>query len=285
MTIQSANPSIDYWLDTTRLGKTVTYDLPDNLEFAGEPVPLDIPDVRERLDREVHINTYWHNHSITLIKRANRWLPQIAPILEKNGIPDDFKYLSAIESDLANTVSFKNAVGFWQFLRSTAREYGLEVSREVDERYHPIKSTEAACRYLNKAYKRFGDWTLVAASYNRGMRGISRSLEQQKVDNYYDLLLVEETSRYVFRIIAAKELLSDPEKYGFQVESEHLYQAENLRPVTVDSSVPDLVKFAEEQGINYKLLKRHNPWLRSNKLTVRKGKTYEIMIPVDIQDN
>ncbi|MEO1051454.1 MAG: lytic transglycosylase domain-containing protein [Bacteroidota bacterium] len=256
-------------------------DLPENLTFAGEPVPLHIPDVRERLDRELHINTYWHNNTIFLIKRANRWLPQIEKILEEKGIPDDFKYLPVIESGLLNAISPKKAVGFWQILKAAGKENGLEINNEVDERYDPIKATEAACSYLNTAYKKFGNWTSVAASYNRGMAGLQRALDNQKVNSYYDLLLNEETSRYVFRILACKEIIEHPEKYGFEIDQNHLYIHETLRTIEVNETIDDLISFSLEKGINYKLLKRYNPWLRKNKLTVRRGQTYTLTVPTN----
>ena len=259
--------------------KNASIPLPDNLSFAGEQVPMHIPDVKERLDRELHINSYWHNNSIFLIKRANRWFPEIEKILAKNNIPNDFKYLPVIESALINDISPKEAVGFWQFMKGTAKEFGLIVNREVDERYNPLKATEAACKYLRKAYGKFGNWTLAAASYDGGMRRIERSLEQQRVESYYDLQLNGETARYVFRILAVKELLSDPEKYGFQIPEEHLYQWEPQHEVEITETIPNLVDFAHNQGINLKILKRHNPWLRSNKLTVRKGKKFVISVP------
>jgi hypothetical protein len=258
---------------------TITLDIPDSMTFAGEEVPLHIPDVRERLDREIHINRYWHNNSIFLIKRANRWLPQIEEILVRNGIPSDFKYLPAIEGGLQNAISPKKAVGFWQILKPTAREYGMEVSNEVDERYDPLKSTEVACKYLKQSYKKFGDWTLVAASFNRGMRGIQNSLDDQQVDNYYDLLLNEETSRYVFRILACKDLLENPAKYNFDIKKEHLYTQEELDTIRITESISDLAAYAKDLGINYKILKRHNPWLRRNTLNVSGGKSYLIRIP------
>ncbi|HNP17311.1 MAG TPA: lytic transglycosylase domain-containing protein [Fulvivirga sp.] len=258
----------------------ISLDLPKSLSFAGEPVPLDIPDVRERLDRELHINTYWHSSTIFLLKRANKWLPQMEQILKENNIPDDFKYLAAIEGGFMNEVSPKNAVGFWQFLKDAGKENGLEVSKDVDERYDPIKSTEAACRYLRKAYDKFGNWTNVAASYNRGRSGLGRALDNQKENSYYDLMLNDETSRYVFRILAIKEIFEHPVKYGFKINPEHLYQAPELRYVEVDSDIKDLVEFAKEQGINYKLLKLNNPWLRDDRLTVSRNKTYRIAIPV-----
>ncbi|MCA6079242.1 lytic transglycosylase domain-containing protein [Fulvivirga sedimenti] len=257
----------------------VSLDLPEKLTFAGEEVPLDVPDVRERLDRELHINTYWHSSTIFLIKHAHRWMPQIEQILKENGIPEDFKYLTAIESGFVNAVSPKQAVGFWQILSTSGKEYGLEITKEVDERYDPLKSTEAACQYLKKAYNKFGSWTSAAASYNRGMAGLQRAMDDQKVDSYYDLLLNDETSRYVFRILAAKEIIEHPDKYGFNIDKQHLYDQEHLRYVEVDEDIDDLVKFAKDQGINYKLLKRHNPWLRQDHLKVRKNKTYKIAIP------
>ncbi|MEP2773793.1 MAG: lytic transglycosylase domain-containing protein [Fulvivirga sp.] len=258
----------------------VSFELPEELYFAGERVPLEIPDVRERLDRELHINTYWHSSTIFLIKQAHRWLPQMEEILQKNGVPDDFKYLTAIEGGFANQISPSNAVGFWQIKSDAGKENGLEITREVDERYDPLKSTEAACSYLNKAFRKFGNWTNAAASYNRGMAGLQRALDDQKVDSYYDLLLNEETSRYVFRILAIKEIIEHPSKYGFNIDDEHLYDQEDLRYVEVNEDINDLVKFAKDQGINYKLLKRHNPWLRKDKLDVNR-KTYRIAIPVN----
>ncbi|HMP98538.1 MAG TPA: transglycosylase SLT domain-containing protein [Cyclobacteriaceae bacterium] len=257
----------------------VSYDLPQTLSFAGEPVPLEMPDVKERLDRELHINTYWHNNTIFLMKRANRWLPQMEEILNQHGIPADFKYLPLIESGLLNDVSPKNAVGFWQILKESGKELGLEVDKDVDERYDPLKSTHAACKYLKKAYEKFGSWTLAAASYNRGMNGLDKALANQQVDNYYDLYLNDETARYVFRILAIKEIVENPSKYGFKVEEQHLYQPEPVRLVKVDENIKDLVSWSKAQGVNYKLLKRYNPWLRGESLTVKRGKVYHIAIP------
>ncbi|MBT1702685.1 transglycosylase SLT domain-containing protein [Chryseosolibacter indicus] len=257
----------------------ISFDLPAKIDFANEVVPLNIPDVRERLDKEIQINTYLHSNTIFLIKRAKRWLPQMEEILKKNGIPLDFKYLPLIESNLINVVSPKEAAGYWQILKTSGKEFGLEINDEVDERYDPLKSTEAACKYLNQAYKKFGNWTLVAASYNRGMSGVQRALDDQEVDNYYDLYLNEETSRYVFRILAIKEIVQNPTRYGFKINPKHLYDEEPLKYVEVDETIKDLVRFAKQQGSNYKLLKRHNPWLREDKLTVKKGKTYKIAFP------
>ena len=263
-----------------QLSPALSIDIPEAISFAGEPVPLTMPDVRESFDKELQINTYWHSNTLFLLKRANRWLPQIDSVLEKNGIPPDFKYLPLIESALLNDVSPKEAVGFWQILKTSGREFGLEITNEVDERYDPIKATVAACKYLKQAHGKFGSWTLTAASYNRGMSGVNRSLENQNVKSYYDLHLNDETSRYVFRIIAIKEIVENPQKYGFKLKQEHLYQREKLRHVQVKESIKDLIAFAHQQGINYKLLKRHNPWLRGERLTVRKGRSYVIAIPV-----
>lgn len=259
--------------------QAVSFDLPSNVSFAGEEVPMNLPDVRERLDKELHINTYWHNNTIFLMKRAHRWFPQMEEILKANGIPEDFKYLPLIESGLMNDISPKDAVGFWQIVKAAGKENGLEITDQVDERYDPIKATEAACSYLKRAYKKFGNWTSVAASYNRGMGGIERALENQTVDSYYDLYLNDETARYVFRIIACKEIIEHPVRYGFNVNERHLYEAEKVRYVRVDQTIPDLIAFAKKNGTNYKLLKRHNPWLRDDKLVVKKGKTYRIALP------
>ncbi len=257
----------------------ISFDVPMNVYFAGEAVPLDIPDVKERLDKELQINTYFHSNTIFLIKRANRWLPQIEKILKKHNIPDDFKYLPLIESNLLNVVSPAEAVGYWQILKTSGKEFGLEINDDVDERYDPLKATEAACRYLNQAYKKFGDWTLVAASYNRGMGGIQRAIENQEEKSYYDLFLNDETSRYVFRIVAIKEIVENPSRYGFKINRRHLYEEEALKYIEVSETIKDLVPFAKQHGTNYKLIKRHNPWLRDDKLTVKKGKKYKIAIP------
>lgn len=257
----------------------VSYDLPEKVSFAGEPAPLNLPDVRERLDKELQINVYLQSSTLFLLKRANRWLPRMEEILRTNGIPDDFKYLPVIESALLNGVSPKEAVGYWQIREASGKELGLEITKEVDERYDPIKATEAACKYLKKSYDKFGNWTLVAASYNRGVAGISSDLKDQKMNNYYDVHLNDETSRYVFRLLAIKEIFENPSKYGFKLKKDHLYQPEKLRYVEVTETIPSLVDFALAQGSNYKMLKRYNPWLRQNKLTVKKGKTYRIAFP------
>ncbi len=257
----------------------VSYDLPKKISFAGEEVPLQHPDVMERLDRELQVNIYLQSSTLFLLKRANRWLPRITEILKTNNIPEDFKYLPLIESGLVNDVSPKQAVGYWQIREPAGKELGMEITKEVDERYDPIKSTKAACKYLKTSYSKLGNWTLVAASYNRGVAGIKSDLEDQKVDDYYDAYLNTETSRYVFRILAIKEIFENPAKYGFKINKDHFYQPEPLKVIDVSENIPDLVTFSKNNGSNYKLLKRHNPWLRQNKLSVKRGKTYQISLP------
>ncbi len=252
---------------------------PAEVDFAGEKTPLQITDVRERLDRELLINANLDATTALIIKRANRAFPIIEPILAKYGVPDDFKYLAVIESGLVNAVSPAGARGVWQFMPDTAKEKGMEVNEVVDERYHLEKSTEAACRYLLSAKDKFGSWTLAAASYNGGMSGITKKIEEQKVTDYYDLLLTDETSRYVFRILALKEIMQNPVKYGFEINPTDLYENLPTRKVEIDSSITDLAIFAKGQGINYKILKLHNPWLRDKKLANPTKKKYVIEIP------
>lgn len=254
-------------------------DIPKNLNFAGEKVPQDDPDIMERVDREFLVNTYWQSNAVLLIKRANKYFPIIEPILAKNGIPDDFKYLAVAESGLTNVVSHAGATGFWQIMKGTGREYGLEVNANVDERYHLVKSTEVACRYLNKWKAKYGSWSLTAAAYNAGPGAINKYLNIQQVDDYYDLLLGQETGRYVFRIMAIKEILSHPEKYGFDLDKEDMYTAVPTFEVEIDAPIFSITDFAQQYEINYKILKRHNPWLREPHLNNKTGKKYTIEIP------
>ncbi|MEQ8909211.1 MAG: lytic transglycosylase domain-containing protein [Vicingaceae bacterium] len=254
---------------------------PKKINFAGEQVPTQEPEVYERLDREIHSNTYFHSNTILYFKKANRWFPVIEPILAEHNIPDDFKYLALIESGLQNVVSPAGATGFWQFLEDTGREYGLEIKGQVDERYHVEKSTEAACKYLQEAYEKYGSWSLAAASYNTGMRRISSELERQKTDNYYDLLLNSETGRYVFRILAVKEIMNNPEAYGFKISKKDLYPTLAFQTVTIDSSVTNFADFAKEQNISYKILKHFNPWLREAYLRNPSQKAYTLKLPTN----
>jgi membrane-bound lytic murein transglycosylase D len=256
-------------------------DIPENLTFAEEPVPIDNFDVRERLDRELLVNTYWQSQTILFIKRANRWFPTIEKILKKNGVPDDFKYLAIIESGLMNVVSPAGASGFWQILKNTGKEYGLEITNDIDERYHVEKSTEVACKYLKQAYNKFGSWSLAAASYNMGITGLEKQIQKQRVKSYYDLHLNEETARYLYRIIVAKEIISNPEKYGFKVKSKDKYQPIPTREVEVATNIDNLVDFSFQHGVNLKILRVFNPWIRNSSLLITPGKKYIIKIPKD----
>ena len=254
--------------------------IPEKMDFAGEKVPLNNPDIKERMDRELLVNTYWQSNGLLLIKRANKYFPIIEPLLKEYGIPDDFKYLAVAESGLQNNSSPAGAAGFWHFLKTTGKEYGLEINSYVDERYHIEIATRVAAEYLIKAKKRFGSWTLAAASYNAGILGISRQQERQLIhDSYYDLLLNDETSRYLFRILALKEILSNPNKYGFNYRESDLYKPISTYKVKVDTAVTNFAVFAKKFNINYKILKIHNPWLRDNFLKNDSGKEYFIEIP------
>lgn len=253
--------------------------MPEQLDFAGEPVPLDDADVYERLDRELIVNTYRHSSSILYFKKAHKYFPVIEPILKKYGVPDDFKYLAVIESGLDNVTSPAGAKGVWQIMPATGRQYGLEINRVIDERYHLEKATEVACKYLLDAKERFGSWTLAAASYNAGMAGINDILDRQSVRDYYNLNLNEETSRYVFRLLAVKQIMQNPELYAFELEEKDLYQFIPTTKMEVDTTISDLTQFSVNQGINLKILKIHNPWLLSNQLQNSSGKKYEIEVP------
>ena len=256
-----------------------TYYFPTEVDFAGEMMPLELPDVRERFDRELLVNANLHASTILIIKRANRAFKIIEPILEKNEVPNDFKYLAVIESSLINAVSPAGAKGVWQFMPATAKEIGMEVNDCVDERYHLEKSTEAACKFLLAAKAKFGSWTLAAASYNGGITGVNRQIDLQKVANYYDLLLNDETSRYVFRILALKEIMKAPEKFGFEITKQDLYELYPTRKIEIDTTITSLADFAIRQGVNYKILKLYNPWLRDSKLENKTRKKYLIELP------
>lgn len=274
------NENADITQDYPQNYKIITPKVPQNLELFGEKVPVEDFDVFERMERELIVNTYWHSATIINLKRANRWFPVIEPILKKNGLPDDFKYLSMIESNLSNAISPAGAVGFWQFLKETGRKYGLEINDNIDERYHLEKATEAACQYLKNSYKEFGSWALAAASYNMGFDGVKNQLERQKTKNYYNLILNEETSRYMFRIVAAREIHNNPQNFGFDLKETGLYPPLQFYEVKVDTAIADLADFAKGFGINYKILKIFNPWLRDNFLQNRSGKLYSIKIPI-----
>lgn len=253
--------------------------MPKNLDFSGEKVPMELLDVSEKLDRELLINTYWQSQTMLFIKRSHRWFPVIEPILKAEGVPDDFKYLALIESGFQQVVSPAGATGFWQLMKAAAKENGLEVNAGIDERYHVEKSTYAACAYLKTAKEKFGTWTLAAASYNMGMAGLANQMDRQIATNYYDLVLNEETSRYVFRILAAKLILSKPASYGFVFNEQDLYPELKYTELKVNTTIKNLPEFAFQQGINYKALKFLNPWLRDDYLPNDSGREYILQIP------
>lgn len=265
--------------DTTYFNRT--YTLPDNVTFAGERMPLENFDTRESLEREILTSAYRHSSTIMIIKRANRYLPVIEKILTQNNVPDDFKYLVAAESEYTNAVSPKGATGFWQIMATTGKEAGLEVGTVVDERYHIEKSTQFACDFLLKSYEKYGNWTLAAASYNGGRAAIDEQIRIQKENNYYDLLLSEETARYIFRVVAYKLVINDPQKYGFNIKEEDLYPELDVNVVKVDTVIQDISEFAKKHGTNYKIIKFLNPWLRKPYFTPLPGKEYYIKLPIE----
>lgn len=255
------------------------FSLPTSVDFAGEKVPLDQPDVMERLEREIYVNAYWESNMILLMKRSGKYFDEIDRRFTEAGVPTDFKYLALAESGLMNVVSPAGARGFWQFMESTAKEYGLEVNKEVDERYHFEKSTRAAVRYLQKAHAKFGDWTAVAASYNMGQTGFSKRQSEQFEKNYYNLYLNEETSRYLFRILAFKIIFENPGEFGFHLKEKDFYKNPEFKKIKVDRDIKDLAAWAKGEGSTYKQLKLYNPWLRDKRLNVRRGKVYELVLP------
>ena len=258
-----------------------TLNLPGEIDFAGEQVPVELIDVAEKLDRELLVNTYWQSNGFLLMKRANRWFPVIEPILKEEGVPSDFKYLALIESGLTQIVSPAGATGFWQIMKTTGKEYGLQIDSQIDERYHVEKSTRVACAYLKDAKKKFGSWTLAGASYNMGINGLRKQLEKQRVTSYYDLLLNSETSRYLFRIVALKYILNNPTHYGFNFRTQDLYPPIPTNEITLDSSVSSFAFYSKQIGINYKVLKYFNPWLRQSYLKNASRKSFTIKIPTE----
>ena len=272
------NPSINAELNRdTQIIKSPL--IPLELNFSNESIPLDRTDVKEDFERELMVATYFHSNSMLMMKRAHRWFPVIEPILQKNNIPDDFKFLALIESGLDNVKSPKGAAGYWQFLKKTAQEYDLEVNDYIDERYNLQKATEAACAYFNDSFEEYKSWTLVAAAYNAGKRRITEAVAKQGQNSYYDLYLNEETSRYVFRILAAKTLLSNPTNYGFYLDEKDLYPELKTTAIHVDTTISDLVDFARRQHISYKTLKHLNFWLRSDHLPNKSHRDYTLLIP------
>lgn len=254
--------------------------LPKGINLAGEYIPVNKPDIKERMDRELLVNTYWQSNTLLLIKRAHKYFPIIEPLLKKYQLPDDFKYLALAESGLMNVSSYAGAVGFWQFLKGTARQYGLEVNANVDERYHLEKSTQTAAKYLKHLKKKYGTWCLAAAAYNAGEGRISQRLKEQQATTYFDLYLNEETYRYVFRILALKEIISKPAKYGFVFEQNDLYTHTKTYEVAVDTAIANIANFAKQFKVSYKELKLVNPWLKQTKLNNKSRKQYYIKIPI-----
>lgn len=269
------------WQPTENVPQIVKgMDLDKSFEFCGESLPMDNFDVRERLDRELTVNTYWHSSTILSIKSTMRFFPTMERILKEEGVPTDLKYIAVAESALRNAVSPAGAKGIWQFMKGTGNEYGLEINDEVDERYHLEKSTRAAAKYLKSLRNRFGSWANAAAAYNMGGGNMNKHLREQQAESYFDLNLNEETSRYYFRLVAIKNILENPRAFGFYLDKEDYYKAlDDYRVVEVDSSVENWGAFAAEQGISYRILKVYNPWLIDSKLTNRSGKTYEIRVP------
>lgn len=259
--------------------RIISPEIPNYLEFAGEKIPTENFEVYERMEREFLANTYWHSSTILAIKRANRWFPVIEPILKKNNIPADFKYLCVAESNLENVISPAGATGFWQFMKPAGEKYGLEINSQVDERYDVEKSTEAACKYLQDSYDIFASWIVSAASYNMGQDGVQLQQDRQKTTKYFNLVLNSETSRFVARIVSLKYILQNPEKYGFDIEDEEKYKPLDYNEVTLDSSVADFADYAKGLGINYFILKMYNPWLRDNYLSNKAKKVYTIKLP------
>ncbi|NOR27357.1 MAG: transglycosylase SLT domain-containing protein [Lutibacter sp.] len=279
--LKDVNTNISSDKNTSETYQIKALKIPADLKFAGELVPLEKADIKERIDRELLVNTYWQSNGLLLIKRSHKYFPIIEPILKKNEIPNDFKYLAVIESGLQNVTSPAGAKGFWQIMKATGKENGLEINDNIDERYHLEKATQVACDYLIAAKERFGSWTLAAAAYNAGNAGVARKIESQKVSNYYDLLLGEETQRYVPRMVALKEILTNPQKYGFEFDTEDLYKLEATKLIEVDTIITDIAQFSKDLGINYKVLKLHNPWLRENKLNNKSRKLYQLKIPTE----
>ena len=273
---------------TSKKSLTSFFELPQQIksvnlnkpfDFAGEPMPVN-EDTRERLDRELSVNAYWQSTTLLHLKLANKYLPVVERILAENGIPDDFKYLAIAESGLRNVTSSASAKGYWQFMKPAATEMGLEISEDVDERLHIEKSSKAACNYINQLHRRFGNWTNVAGAYNVGPTAFARTLEEQKESNYYDVNINDETSRYLFRIIAIKEIVKNPHDFGYFVDDTEKYNLNsNLKTISITNSIPSLADFAHQQGITYRILKFYNPWLINNKLTVAPGKEYLIKVP------
>ena len=254
-------------------------EIPKEITFCEELVPINQFDILERFEKEMIVNTYWHSKTLLTYKRSKKYFPIIEEILKKNNMPDDLKYLVVAESGLENVTSPAGAKGFWQFMKKTAQQYNLEINEEIDERYNLEKSSQAACEYLQELYDMFNDWTLAAAAYNMGQNALKRNIKKQKVNNYYDLKLNDETSRYIFRIVAYKTIYESPEKYGFHIRNHNFQKNIETYSINVSESIEDLAKYALDLGVNYKIIKNFNPWILKNNLTINNGKLYKLTIP------
>jgi membrane-bound lytic murein transglycosylase D len=277
--VETRNPDRDYRELFGRSTRILVPEVPAKATFCGEEVPLSLYYVHEAFERELMAGTFMHSSTVMMFKRSYRWFPVIEPILKKNGIPDDFKFLAVAESNLANVISPSGAEGFWQFLKPTGQQYGLEINDNIDERYNLEKATESACRYLKESYTQFGSWSLVAASFNRGQEGIEKALEKQQVKSYFDLYLNDETSRYLFRIIAIKEIYNHPVRYGFFLRERNLYSQVPTRLVVIDTAIHNLPSFALKMKINYRILRELNPWIQSYTLPNKSRKIYTFLFP------
>lgn len=266
-------------IQTTSKNIFVVPDVPDSIQFAGVWYNLEDLDLKERFDRELIVNNFWHSNTILYLKRANRWFPLMRKILKEEEVPEDMLYLAVIESGLIQATSPSGAKGFWQFMEPTARDFNLRVDNEVDERLNVEKSTRAACQYLKSAYEKFGTWFLAAASYNMGKGGVQSNLDRQGVETYFDLSLNSETARYVFRILAVKEIMNNPKKFGFEIEEHQLYPPYETKKVEINSTIENLYDWSLEQGTTIKIVRKLNPWIKGTKLTMIDDKTIEIDLP------
>ena len=259
--------------------KIFSISIPKKVSFAGEEINLNDQDLFERMDRELLVNTYWQSNTILMIKRANKYFSQIEKILIDEGVPTDFKYLALIESGFQNVTSPSGAKGFWQIMKTTGKEYGLEINSNVDERYNLDLSTRLACKYLKKARDKFGNWILAAAAYNRGINGIQNKITNQKQKTYENILFGEETKRYIFRIIALKNIIESPESFGFYIKKEDMYNPIKYDKIKINTPINNISDFSKKFGLTYKALKIHNPWLLENHLNNKSRKVYTISIP------
>lgn len=266
--------------DDNQFATIINPRIPKSFSLCGEKVDLDRTDMYERFDRELTAMAYTHGSTLLMLKRANKYFPRLAPILKANGVPEDLLYLACVESTLdPRAISPAKAGGMWQFMPTTAKQYGLEVSDEVDERYNIEKAAAAACRYLKKYKDQYGDWASAMAAYNAGPTRIATELDYQMEDSAFDLFLNQETSRYVFRILATKAIFENPRAFGFHLTKDQLYMPVECDIVEVNGPVDSWAQWAKDHGITYAQLREENPWIRAKKLTNKAGKTYQVRVP------